>query len=546
MNHIAGNPSAETTHSNTPESEALLAISEKLGASQNLSETFQQIMEILASRFGMERGTLTLLDPETKELIIHVAHGLTEDEIKRGKYKIGEGITGKVVETGGPVIVPSIGREPLFLDRTGARKNIDRDKIAFLCVPLKLQNEVVGVLSVDKVRSGDDTLESDMRFLTIIASIIAQAVRVHGAISEIVALKERTDGILAGMPDGVIVLDPRGRVQSLNPAAERILGMKREAVTDKLYLDVFAGYRTIMNIVDRIFDDPNAAASFETHIFGSAPEPMPVAITWSVLSDEEHRNRGIVVNIQDLTEVKRLERQSRRNQRLASLGTMAAGVAHEIRNPLGCIRGTSQLLKREMKEEKRVDDFLNIIIKEVDRLDRTVRQLLDFARPSKGEMTPTNAVSVIEGALELLRPEIEKGDVRIVKHLAQPVRMIKADSAQLTQVFLNLCLNALHAMSGKGTLTVTVREEELPSGPEERAIIIEVNDTGCGMSPLVLEQLFTPFFTTREEGTGLGLALSHRIIEEHNGTIDVVSREGQGTTFIVSFRSIRGHSSEGR
>ena len=125
-------------------------------------------MEILASSFGMERGTLTLLEPDTKELMIRVAHGLSEDEIKRGKYKIGEGITGKVVETGGPVIVPSIGQEPLFLDRTGARRNIDRDRIAFLCVPLKLENEVVGVLSVDKVRSQSDTLESDLRLLTII------------------------------------------------------------------------------------------------------------------------------------------------------------------------------------------------------------------------------------------------------------------------------------------------------------------------------------------------------------------------------------------
>jgi len=266
------------------------------------------------------------------------------------------------------VIIPSIGKEPLFLDRTGARKNIDRDKIAFLCVPLKLENEVVGVLSVDKVRSGDDTLESDMRFLTIIASIIAQAVRVHGAITEIVSLKEWTDRILAGMPDGVLVLDPRGRVQSLNPAAERILGLKREEVADKLYLDVFAKFRTIMNIIDRIYDDPNAAPSFEAYIFDAAPEPMPVAITWSVLNDEG-RVQGIVVNIQDLTEVKRLERQSRRNQRLAALGTMAAGVAHEVRNPLGCIRGASQLLKREI-EQKRVGDYLDVIIKEVDQIGR--------------------------------------------------------------------------------------------------------------------------------------------------------------------------------
>ncbi|MBI4831752.1 MAG: GAF domain-containing protein [Candidatus Lindowbacteria bacterium] len=268
MTDSQSDPSGEQVRQNSPEIEALLAISEKLGASRDLSETFQQIMKILASRFGMERGTLTLLDRETKELIIRVAHGLNEDEIRRGKYKIGEGITGKVVDTGGPVIVPSIGQEPLFLNRTGARKNIDRDKIAFLCVPLKLDNEVVGVLSVDKVRSGDDTLESDMRFLTIIASIVAQAVRVHGAIGEIVALKDLPDRILAGMPDGVLVLDTSGQLLTVNSAAERFFRFTREAVKATHYADAFAEHPGILNVLDRIYDDPTAAASFEAHVAG--------------------------------------------------------------------------------------------------------------------------------------------------------------------------------------------------------------------------------------------------------------------------------------
>ncbi|RJP17084.1 MAG: GAF domain-containing protein [Candidatus Abyssobacteria bacterium SURF_5] len=541
MTETRGNSSLESSRLRTPEIEALLAISEKLGASHDLSETFQQIMEILASRFGMERGTLTLLDPETKELIIRVAHGLTEEEMKRGKYKIGEGITGKVVELRGPVIVPSIGREPLFLDRTGARKNIDRDMIAFLCVPLKLQNEVMGVLSVDKVRSSDDTLESDMRFLTIIASMIAQAVRVHGAISEVVSLKERTDRILAGMPEGVLVLDPRGLVQALNPAAEQIFGLKRESVAGKLYLDVFNRFQNVLNIIERIYDDPGAAPSFETQIFGVAPDPVPVLFTWSIVCDEANAIQAIVVNVQDLTDVKRLERQSRRNQRLASLGTMAAGVAHEIRNPLGCIRGASQLLLREIQDDRRVRDFLDVIIKEVDRLDRTVKQLLDFARPSKTEMVPTNIIPVMERALELVKPDIERGGFQIIKKFPPSVPLIRADGGQLTQVFLNLFLNALQAMPGGGTLSITVTVDAQSPGSNRNVVVVDISDTGCGMSAAALEQLFTPFFTTREEGTGLGLALSHRIIEEHRATIDVMSREGIGTTFSISFRSIRGH-----
>ena len=517
------------------EIEALLAISEKLGASHDLSETFQQIMAVLASRFGMERGTLTLLDPASKEFVIRVAHGLSEDEMKRGKYKIGEGITGKVIETGGPVIVPSIGQEPLFLDKTGARRNIDRDKIAFLCVPLKLENEVIGVLSADKVRSDDDTLESDMGLLTIIAAVVAQAVRVHGAISEIVTLKDRTERILAGMPDGILVLDSTGLLLTVNPAAERIFGLRREDVSCRHYINVFADHRSVLNILDQVYDDPNAAASFEAHIFGSGAEPIPVAITWSMLGDDSAIDRVFVVNVQDLTHVKRLERQWRRSQRLAALGTMAAGVAHEIRNPLGGIRGSSQLLAREMGKNKKVKDFLDVILREVDRLDGTVEQLLGFARPTRAGMAPTSVEEIVDRALAILKPEIEKNRTRVLKNVPLEVSRINADASQLTQVFLNLFLNALQAMPDGGVLAIAVREDAGFVRTDSPFVVVEINDTGHGMSPRVLEHLFMPFFTTRESGTGLGLAISHRIVEEHEGSIDVVSEEGKGTTCVVSF-----------
>ena len=535
MNDPQANPSKVSTRLNPPEIEALLAISEKLGASRDLSETFQQIMEILASRFGMERGTLTLLDRDTKELMIRVAHGLTEEEIGRGKYKIGEGITGKVVETGGPVVVPSIGREPLFLDRTGARRNIDRDNIAFLCVPLKLRGEVVGVLSVDKVRSGDDTLESDLRLLTIIASMIAQAVRVHAAIGEIVALKERTDRILAGMPDGVLVLGPTALVLTVNEAAEHFFGFTRAKVSGKHYIDVFADHKGVRNIIDRIYDDPDAANALETQIARPGAKPMPVAITWSLLADEPEGNQTIVVNVHDLTEVKRIERQWRRGQRLAALGTMAAGVAHEVRNPLGGLRGASQLLARETSENPKLKGFLDVIVREVDRLDRTVEQLLDLARPMKSEMAAINIEDVVERALAVVRPQLKEAGVSVEKIMAAPPGRIRANAAQLTQVFLNLFLNALQAMPGGGTLTIDIQAR---TGADAPAVIAKVSDTGHGMSQQTLEHLFMPFYTNREKGTGLGLAISHKIVEEHGGAIDVSSEEGKGSTFTISLPAL--------
>jgi len=528
-------PSAEPAPFRSPEIEALLAISEKLGASRDLSETFEQIMDILASKFGMERGTLTLLDRDTKELMIRVAHGLSEEEIGRGKYKIGEGITGKVVETGGPVVVPSIGKEPLFLDRTGARRNIDRDGIAFLCVPLKLENEVVGVLSVDKVRSGDDTLESDVGLLTIIASIIAQAVRVHGAIEEIVDLKERTDRILAGMPDGVLVLGPTALVQTVNEAAERIFGFTREEVAGRHYIEVFEGFKGVRDALDRIYDDPAAANTLETGISRPGAEPIPAAITWSALTSESDGSRTIIVNIQDLTDVKRIERQLRRSQRLAALGTMAAGVAHEVRNPLGGIRGASQLLARETAGNEKITEFLDVIVREVDRLDGAVEQLLDLARPTEVEMAPTGVADVIARALAVVRSQLDAAGVRVEENHSAGSARISGNAGRLTQVFLNLFLNAMQAMPDGGTLSIETREEKTEGMP---AVVVEVSDTGQGMSRQTLEHIFMPFYSDRESGTGLGLAISHRIIEEHDGSIDVTSEPGKGATFTISLPAI--------
>jgi two-component system sensor histidine kinase HydH len=176
-------------------------------------------------------------------------------------------------------------------------------------------------------------------------------------------------------------------------------------------------------------------------------------------------------------------------------------------------------------------------MREVDRLDHTVEQLLGFARPTKAGMTPTGVEDIIERALAVLKPEIEKNGIRVVKNVPSEVRRIHADASQLTQVFLNLFLNALQAMPDGGVLTISVREDTGFVQTDSPFVVVEINDTGHGMSSRVLEHLFMPFFTTRESGTGLGLAISHRIVEEHGGSIDVVSEEGKGTTCIVSFNA---------
>lgn len=161
------------------ESTALYEISNAINSSVELEKIMDSVMKTLHEKMGMERGTLTLLDSRTGELIIELAHGLDKKAIERGRYRVGEGITGKVVEAGEPIVVPNVGNEPLFLNRTKSRGDINRNNIAFICVPIKLDKKTIGAMSVDRLFSEDISLEEDVRLLTIISSMVAQAVHIH-------------------------------------------------------------------------------------------------------------------------------------------------------------------------------------------------------------------------------------------------------------------------------------------------------------------------------------------------------------------------------
>src|SRR3989338_3463881 len=175
-------PDQSTTHAK--ELTALTEISKAISSSLNLETVMQNILNILHQYLRMERGTLTLLDPDTNELVIEVACGLDLEEIKRGRYKIGEGITGKVVASGEPIVVPNVGKEPLFLNRTQARGDLTKSNVAFICVPIKLEDKTVGALSVDRLFREEISFDQDVRLLSIISSMIAQAVKIHNLVEK--------------------------------------------------------------------------------------------------------------------------------------------------------------------------------------------------------------------------------------------------------------------------------------------------------------------------------------------------------------------------
>ena len=250
--------------------------------------------------------------------------------------------------------------------------------------------------------------------------------------------------------------------------------------------------------------------------------------------EEIRRLQGIVDRTAVVLENLRGFEQLKEQHRLAGLGTMAAGLAHEIRNPLAGIKGAAQYLQGDVTPEE-LEDFVSLIVEETDRLSGVVSQFLVYARPFEVHVEPWDANELVERTMDLIRAEGHPEEVVLSLQLAGGLPEVPLDRDRIQQVLLNLIHNALHAISGNGTLVVSTGMGRLrrQSGRRRPAVTLQITDDGPGIAPEDMERLFIPFFTTRPQGTGLGLAISRRLIEAHGGEIDVRSLPGQGCTFTV-------------
>jgi two-component system sensor histidine kinase HydH len=253
-------------------------------------------------------------------------------------------------------------------------------------------------------------------------------------------------------------------------------------------------------------------------------------------SDEIELFRGVAASIGVTLQNSQVYERMKERDRLAALGQMAAGLAHEIRNPLGSIKGAAQYLQPigEQLSDGATKEFLDIIVEEVNRLNRIVSQFLDYARPYRGDQKPLDVNDVVKKTLHLIEKEEGATRVEINTNLVEGLPPVRADAEQLRQVFLNLAINAVQAMPQGGRLQVsTSLRRSTRRGAAAAFLEVRFRDTGAGIPPGDMSNLFIPFFTTKEKGTGLGLPISHRIIENHGGTIEVRSQPGAGASFTV-------------
>jgi len=251
-----------------------------------------------------------------------------------------------------------------------------------------------------------------------------------------------------------------------------------------------------------------------------------------LLSTLANQTAIAIENAKLYEDLKKSKSYIRRADRLASLGTLTAGLAHEIRNPLVAIKTLTQLLPERLEDEEFRDQFLKIASGEVDRIATLVNELLDFARPSDPKLDFENINTILDGMILLISTETKKKQVDILRSYASDLPPVQIDREQIKQVFLNILLNALQATSDNGKITVKTRSFIKPGG--EPYVQVECTDTGCGIPPENIEEIFNPFFTTKSTGSGLGLSISHQIIQDHRGYIDVESQWGRGSSFFIN------------
>lgn len=345
------------------------------------------------------------------------------------------------------------------------------------------------------------------------------------------------ESFLAGLPDAVVGVDEALRIILWNPAAEALSGRSARRAMGRTLKEIFPPDSSLTRHLAETLRTGESRSEGEAAIEAADGRAIPVSIVTASLSGRDGARQGAMAVLRDLSRIRQLEEEVQRGHTLAAAGRMAVGLAHEIRNPLGAIRGVVQLLRKELGAEGEWREHLEVLVKEVDRVNRILEQLLDLGRPVQLRPAPLNVHQLLE-RVALLTEEVAAGrGVTIVRRYDPSLPPILGDEDRLIQVFHNVVGNAVEAMPRGGRLILTTRLSmnylfaKVDLGAGMRSMVeVQVTDEGEGIPEAVRAKIFDPFFTTKEKGLGLGLALCHRILEEHKGAIQVESAPGKGTT----------------
>jgi len=351
--------------------------------------------------------------------------------------------------------------------------------------------------------------------------------------------------IIQNINAGLITIDLKGQITFVNRSTAQLLGYEIEEILEKNIRNFFKfpeeadKFLNICTIPGKKIDD------WESEFIRKNNQKIIVGINASHLEDVSNNFEGVVLLLRDLTEIHQLKYQVERMERLALLGELSAGIAHEIRNPLAGIKAATQLLEDNFTKDNYQKQVVTRIVREVDKANRLLKEFFKFARPTRPKPGFHNIEKIVDNVYLLLAPRFKNKEIKFQEEFPTAMPQVYVDETQIEQVVLNLFLNAIDAMKNGGVLKVSTAKKKFNPIESKKAnysmfnqdlyyVLLEISDTGTGISAENLKKIFNPFFTTKSDGLGLGLSICSRLMEENNGKIDVVSQEGAGAAFVLA------------
>lgn len=476
------------------------------------AQLFALILRLVQMTFRFDTCAAFSYDSQNRRLVLVESIGMqTEDS---GPISLDED----------PAILQVVQEAKAIMVNTPLSSQEPRRLRSFMAVPINLNDQVVGTLNMSCV-SDRPFQDVDLQRLNAIASqaaVLVQSLRTFGELE----VEERE--ILETVPLPMVRVDFTTEACVVNAAAKVFFNLPAEKVSLADFLGQTRRYldKDISKILAEVRQSGQDRGGIE--LKGKGEREAILNLTVSAIASAE-RTRGAVMVFEDLTEILHAREVAERNERLAALGQLAAGVAHEIKNPLTSIKGFTQILKKKREDKAFIEKYVSLVSGEVDRLDHIVEQLLQLSRPKSAKLKKSDLRDAVEHVGTLVESELKKKSIDFVTDIPKSPVDVMMDQAQIEQVILNILLNAIEAVPPRnGTIRIGIE-----SNP--RSVILSIQDNGRGIKAEHLEKLFDPFFTTRRGGTGLGLSVSYRIVTDHNGRIFVTSEPGQGARFAIEF-----------
>ena len=515
-------------------------LSEILASIFKLKELLDLIIKVITKAMGVGGGTIYLLQPGKGDYVLQADQGKVNTGKTKPFIKADDPLIGRFQRSGEIIIREQLERIPVSHESQSVIGLLQNMEVG-ICIPIFSKESLTGILFLGDKETGEIFTREDIEMFSTLSHHIAVAIENAQLYTKAEESKIYQEILLNSLTNGVIASDLNGKITAFNRKAEELLEINVAQAIGSNVDTIAPGLREPLLATLR---QRETLSNKEITIKMHGEKEIPLAVGSSIFKSHEGKALGSLIVFSDLTERKILEAEMRRADRLVSLGTLAAGIAHEIKNPLVSLKTFAQLLPEQYMKKSFREDFSRLAGQEVDRINQLVEQLLGFARPVSPTFQSTDLEEILENTLLLLKSRLSKQSVVVKKDIRVKPLKIMADGEQLRQVFLNIIINALQSMEGGGTMTIEVglkRAADLESGlasafprlNKRDCAVVTISDTGSGIEPEDLHHLFDPFFTTKETGAGLGLSIVHSIIKEHGGIIDVKSKIGEGTTFII-------------